>query len=216
MGDNSFRNNVPNPLFSGEELRTFKFELEKSKGKVLGNSFGKEVTVEQLPISKGIAGVSMQLEPGVMRALHWHATATERAFVVKGGVRTTVMNSAGQTEANDFEPGDIWYFPRGRAHMLECLGNEPTHFILIFDNGYFSEFGTFSITDWIGHAPKSLLAKNFDLPESAFDAFLSEEVYFGRGAIPPEQTPENLQGPRVSPPQIRAFPSKDVFIAPNE
>jgi oxalate decarboxylase len=72
MGDNSFQNNVPDPLLSGKELPTFKFELEKSKGKVLGNSFGKEVTIDQLPISKGISGVSMQLEPGVMRELHWH------------------------------------------------------------------------------------------------------------------------------------------------
>jgi hypothetical protein len=54
MGDGSFRNNVPDPLLSGKELPTFKFELEKSKGKVLGSSFGKEATVEQLPISKGI------------------------------------------------------------------------------------------------------------------------------------------------------------------
>ena len=38
--------------------------------------------------------------------------------------------------------------------MLECLGDKPCHFILIFDNGYFSEFGTFSITDWIGHTPQ--------------------------------------------------------------
>ena len=65
MSDLSFRNNVPDPLLSGKELPTFKFELEKSKGKVIGNSFGKEATVEQLPIAKGIAGVSMQLEPGV-------------------------------------------------------------------------------------------------------------------------------------------------------
>src|SRR6058998_2131608 len=96
MGDNSFRNNVPDPLLSGKELPTFKFELEKSKGKVLGNSFGKEATVEQLPISKGIAGVSMQLEPGVMRELHWHATAAEWAFVIKGRVRTTVINPRGK------------------------------------------------------------------------------------------------------------------------
>ena len=205
MGDLSFQNNVSDPLLAGKELPTFKFELEKSKGKVLGNSFGKEVTVEQLPISKGIAGVSMQLEPGVMRELHWHATAAEWAFVLKGRVRTTVINPAGQTETNDFEPGDIWYFPRGHAHVLECLGNEPTHFILIFDNGYFSEFGTFSITDWIGHAPKSLLAKNFGLPESAFDGFPTKEVYFARGAIPPEKIPENLQGPRIAPPQIHKF-----------
>jgi len=205
MGDNSFRNNVPDPLLSGKELLAFRFELEESKGKFLGNSFGKKVTVEQLPISKGIAGVSMQFEPGVMRELHWHATAAEWAFMLKGRVRTTVIIPAGQTETNDFDPGDIWYFPRGHGHVLECLGNEPTHFILIFDNGYLSEFGTFSITDWIGQAPKSLLAKNFGLPESALDGFPSEEVYFARGVIPPEQIPENLQGPRVAPPQTHKF-----------
>jgi oxalate decarboxylase len=63
-GDVTFQNNLPDPLLSGKELPNFKFELEKSKGKVIGNSFGKEATVEQLPISKRIAGVSMRLEPG--------------------------------------------------------------------------------------------------------------------------------------------------------
>ena len=205
MADISFQNNVPDLLLSGKELPTFKFELEKSKGRVLGNSFGKEATVEQLPILKGIAGVSMQLEPGVMRELHWHATAAEWAFVIRGRVRTSVINPAGQTETNDFDPGDTWYFPRGHPHMLECLGNEPTHFILIFDNGYFSEFGTFSITDWIGHAPKPLVAKNFSLPESSFDGFPRQEVYFARGTIPPDEIPENLQGLRVSPPETHKF-----------
>src|SRR2546423_15609267 len=118
MGDLSFQNNVPDPLLTGKELPSFKFELEKSKGKVLGNSFGKEVTVEQLPIWKGIDGVSMQLEPGVMRELHWQATAAERAFGLKGRVRTTGIKRAGQTENNDFLPGDIWDFSRGHAHVL--------------------------------------------------------------------------------------------------
>jgi oxalate decarboxylase len=193
-GDPSFMNNVPDPLVSGKDLPTFKFALEKSKGKVIGNSYGKEATVEQLPISKGIAGVSMKLEPGAMRELHWHATAAEWAFVIEGRVRTTVIDPQGYAETNDFNPGDIWYFPRGHGHMLECLGNEPCHFILIFDNGYFSEFGTFSISDWIGHTPKSLLAKNFGIPESAFDGFPKEEVYFARGAVPPEKPSIPLDG----------------------
>ena len=76
--------------------------------------------------------------------------------------------------------------------MLECLGDKPCHFILIFDNGYFSEFGTFSITDWLGHTPKALLAKNFGVPESAFDGFPKDEVYFARGPVPPETIPPNL------------------------
>lgn len=193
-GNASFMNNVPDPILAGKELPTFKFALEKSKGKVIGDSNGKEATVEELPISKGIAGVSMKLEPGAMRELHWHATAAEWAFVLSGRVRTTVIEPTGCAETNDFEPGDVWYFPRGHGHMLECLGNEPCHFILIFDNGYFSEFGTFSITDWIGHVPKALLSKNFGLPAEAFDNFPKEEVYFAKGDIPPEKPVAPLQG----------------------
>jgi len=65
----SFKNNVPDPLLSGKELPTFKFELEKSQGRVIEGSYGKEATVEQLPISKGIAGVSMKLEPTAASSL---------------------------------------------------------------------------------------------------------------------------------------------------
>jgi oxalate decarboxylase len=203
-GDPSFMNNVPDPALSDKELPTFKFALEQSEGKVIGNSFGKEATVTQLPISKGIAGVSMKLEPGAMRELHWHATAAEWAFVLEGRVRTTVIDPQGAAETNDFDPGDVWYFPRGHGHMLQCLGDKPCHFILIFDNGYFSEFGTFSITDWIGHTPKPLLAKNFGLPESAFDSFPKEEVYFARGKVPPKKQSVPLQGLKP-PPQTHRY-----------
>src|SRR6266852_1401338 len=203
-GDPSFMNNVPDPLLSGKDLPTFKFALEKSKAKVIGKSTAREATVEEFPISKGIAGVSMGLEPGAMRELHWHATAAEWAFVDQGRVRTTVIDPQGHSETNDFEPGDIWYFPRGHAHMLECLGDKPCHFILIFDNGYFSEFGTFSITDWVGHTSKPLLAKNFGIPESAFDGFPTKEVYFARGALPPEKPATPLEGVKL-PPQTHRY-----------
>jgi oxalate decarboxylase len=198
-GDPSFMNNVPDPLLSKKELPTFKFALEKSKAKVIGKSTAREATVEQFPISKGMAGVSMGLEPGGMRELHWHATAAEWAFVDRGRVRTTVIGPGGYTETNDFEPGDVWYFPRGHGHMLECLGDEPCHFVLIFDNGYFSEYGTFSISDWIGHTPKELLAKNFGLPASTFDGFPKKEVYFAKGAIPPAKAADPLGGGKRSP-----------------
>src|SRR5437764_11771091 len=127
-GDSSFMNNVPDPLLSGKQLPSFKFALEKSKGRVIGKSTAKQASVEELPISKGLAGVSMGIEPGGMRELHWHATAAEWAFVDKGRVRTTVLDPQGRAETNDLQPGDFWYFPRGHGHMLECLGNEHCHF----------------------------------------------------------------------------------------
>ncbi len=198
-GDSSFQNNVPDPVTSGKELPTFKFALDRSEGRVMDGSFGKEATVVQLPISKGLAGVSMRLEPGVMRELHWHATAAEWAFVTEGRVRTSVIDPYGCAETNDFAPGDIWYFPRGHGHVIQALGDRPCHFILVFDNGYFSEFGTFSITDWLGHAPPELLAKNFGLPASMFANIPKEEVYFAKGKIPPEIAPAPLQGWKTPP-----------------
>src|SRR6476646_898102 len=74
-GDPSFMNNVPDPLLSEKELTTFKFALETSEARVMGKNTAREASVRQLPISKGIAGVSMGMEPGAMRELHWHATA---------------------------------------------------------------------------------------------------------------------------------------------
>jgi oxalate decarboxylase len=197
--------NQPDPDLQGDELPTFRFALEKSEGKTLGGSYGKEATVKQLPISKGTAGVSMRLEPGVMRELHWHATAAEWAFVIEGRCRTTVIDPQGRSEINDFDPGDIWYFPRGHAHSIQCLGRQPCHFILIFDNGYFSEFGTFSVTDWIGHSPNRLLAKNLGLPESAFDQFPKGELYFARGREPPVEKPLEHRGPSAAPPETHRF-----------
>ncbi len=116
-GDTSFQNNVPDPVLAGKELPTFKFELEKSEGKVIGSSFGKEATVEQLPISKGIAGVSMKLEPGAMRELHWHATAAEWAFVLEGDVRTTVIDPQGRRRDQRLRAGRRLVLPsRPRPH----------------------------------------------------------------------------------------------------
>jgi oxalate decarboxylase len=198
-GDVSYMNNVPDPLLAEEELPTFHFALEKSEGRTQGGGVAKEATVKQLPISKGLAGVSMRLAPGVMRELHWHATAAEWAFVVSGRVRATVVDPQGRSETSDFQPGDIWYFPRGHGHVLQCLGNEPCFFILVFDNGYFSEFGTFSVSDWMGHVPARVLAKNLRVPESTFQDFPRQEVYFAKGPVPREPAAQPLQGLKPPP-----------------
>jgi len=198
-GSTSWSNNVPDPLLSAETLPDFTYDLEKSKGKEDGKgSYGKEVTVAELPISKGIAGVSMVLEPGVMRELHWHATAAEWGFVLSGNVRTTIVDPAGHQETDDFAPGDCWFFPRGHPHVLECIGDEPCHFLLVFDNGYFTEFGTFSISDWMAQVPRATLSKSLQVPEEALKDLPDGEIYFGYGEKPPVPTAEPHGGPRPS------------------
>ena len=53
--------------------------------------------------------------------------------------------------------------------------------MLVFDNGYFSEFGTFSISDWVGHTPAETLAKNFGVPAATFANLIKGEVYIAQG-----------------------------------
>src|SRR5436853_382624 len=127
-----------------EEIPTFRYALEDGpQGHVTEGGSAREATVKQLPISTGIAGVSMRLKPGGLRELHWHANAAEWAFVVKGRVRTTVIGPDGLSETNDFDPGDVWYFPRGHGHAVQNLTREEAHFLLVFDDGGFSEYRTF-------------------------------------------------------------------------
>jgi len=101
-----------------ESIPDFKFDLEAMKGWNGEAGSAKEATVAEFPVSQNIAGVSMRLKPGGIRELHWHAIAAEWAYVIRGTVLTTVIAPNGQPATDIFEPGDIWYFPKGHGHAL--------------------------------------------------------------------------------------------------
>jgi oxalate decarboxylase len=145
----------------------------------------KEATVAEFPISQSIAGVSMRLRPGGLRELHWHSLAAEWAYMLEGRCRVTVISPEGAAEAADFGPGDTWYFPRGHGHALQGLGPGDCHFLLGFDSGHFSEFGTFSVTDWMAHTPANVLSRNLRVPATGLAALPKKEVYIGVGKVPP-------------------------------
>jgi oxalate decarboxylase len=175
-----------------DEMPEIKYELEKKPLTTYTGGWSHEVTAKDFPVSKGIAGVSMTLRPGGLRELHWHANAAEWAYVISGHCRVTVIDPQGRSEIKDFGPGDVWYFPRGHGHSIQGIGNEECKFILTFDNGYFSEFSTFSISDWIAQTQSQVLSKAFGLPEAVWKAFPKKEVYIAQGNPPPalaEQIP---------------------------
>jgi oxalate decarboxylase len=183
----------PAPL-SGKELPSFRFPLGAQPAKDYDGGWAKEATVAEFPVSEKLAGVLMQLSPGALRELHWHANAAEWAYVLKGRCRVTTIDPQAHSEVVDFAAGDVWYFPRGHGHSIQGLGPDDCQFILVFDNGYFSEFGTFSITDWLGHTPAEVLAKNFGTPAAAFAAFPKREVYMAKGPLPPPLPPDPAPG----------------------
>lgn len=173
------------PTLSGTELPSFRFALGAQPVKNYDGGWAKEATVAEFPVSQKLAGVVMQLSPGALRELHWHANAAEWAYVIKGRCRVTTIDPQSHSEVVDFDAGDVWYFPRGYGHSIQGLGPDDCQFILVFDNGYFSEFGTFSISDWLGHVPAEVLAKNFGKPAATFAAFPKREIYMAKGPVPP-------------------------------
>ena len=175
------------------EMPDFRFSLDGNKPKVTSGGWAKEATVHQFPISKGIAGVHMYLNPGASRELHWHAIAAEWAYVIEGHCQTVVIEPSGASEINNFGPGDLWYFAKGHGHSIQTIGDKPCHFILSFDNGAFSEHGTFSITDWVDLTPKEMLAAEFGLPKDVFDAFPKGETYIQAGPV--IKTSDALEAP---------------------
>lgn len=166
-------------------LENFKYDLDASEGFSGEGGTAKEVTVAEFPVSTSIAAVSMILKPGAIRELHWHAIAAEWAYVISGNVRTTVLGPNGEAAEDDFGPGDIWYFPKGHPHALQGLGPGDTHFILVFDDGRFSEFGTFSITDWFSRTNPEVVARNSGLTAQTIASLPKGEVYITPGRVPP-------------------------------
>src|SRR5579863_3292872 len=63
---------------------------------------------------------------------------------------------------------DLWNFPSGIPHSIQGLEPDGTEFLLVFDDGAFSEFDTFLVTQWMAHTPVDVLAKNFQVSASAF------------------------------------------------
>lgn len=166
-------------------LPSFKFRLENEVPRVSAGGTAREATVSKFPASTGIAGVSMRCEPGGLRELHWHANAAEWAYVVSGTCRTTIVHPDGTQATDDFGPGDVWYFPRGYAHAIEGTGTEPCHFILVFDNGAFSENATFSLSDWLHCTPRHIVRAHLGLSDADMDRLPKGEAYIPLGPVAP-------------------------------
>ena len=113
-----------------------------------------------------LAGVNMRLKPGGIRELHWHKEA-EWAFMLAGRARITAIDAEGRNFIDDVGEGDLWNFPAGMPHSIQGL-EEGCEFLLVFDNGEFSENETFLITDWFAHTPRTSWPRTSACPRRAF------------------------------------------------
>ncbi|RPD75292.1 Bicupin, oxalate decarboxylase/oxidase [Lentinus tigrinus ALCF2SS1-7] len=185
------------PTTDHGEIPNAKWPFSLSHNRLQTGGWAREQNVNAMPIATSIAGVNMRLEAGSIRELHWHKTS-EWAFILKGSVQITAVNSDGQNFIGTVNPGDLWFFPAGMPHSLQATAASPdgAEFLLVFPDGGFSEDSTFLLTDWLAHVPKEVIAKNFQTSISAFDHLVDQELYIFPSTPPPpnEQPPKSPQG----------------------
>ena len=174
--------NTPPPTDHGDVVPIwYSFDLVKKR--VEEGGWTHEVTQRELPSSKDIAGVQMRLTAGSYREMHWH-TADEWAYVLYGNARVTVMNPDGTMFIGDVSEGDLWIFPAGFPHSIQGLGPDGTEFLLVFNQGNFSEDGTMLLSEWVAHTPPEVLAKNTGLDKSVFARTPGAPLYIFPGNLP--------------------------------
>lgn len=175
--------NVP-PATDDGSVQTFKYPFSLSQKRLHKGGWSRQVTVRELPISKSMAGVDMRLTAGGVRELHWH-TASEWAFMLYGSARITAIDAKGRSFVADVGEGDLWYFPTGIPHSIQGLNPDGARFLLVFNDGNFSEYGTVLLSDWMAHTPREVLAKNFRVSEHALAKLPREELFIFQSQVPP-------------------------------
>ena len=138
------------------------------------------------PLSKTVAAAHLSLQPGAMREMHWHPTADEWSFFIKGRARVTIFASEGNARTFDYGPGDVGIVPKNMGHFIENLSDdEDVEILEIFRS---DEFLDFSLFDWMASTPRRMVAEHlFQGDKDRQDKFLGalEKGVDEFGAIDP-------------------------------
>ena len=143
--------------------------------------------------------------------MHWH-TADEWAYVLYGNARVTVMQPDGNQFIGDVSEGDLWIFPAGRPHSIQGLGPDGTEFLLVFNQGMFSEDGTMLLAETVAHMPLEVLSKNMHLDKSVFEQTPGAPLYIFSVSLPNslEQDKEEIGDGPVAAKQQYTFHLKSM------
>lgn len=174
-------------------VSNMKFSFSDTHNRLEKGGYAREVTVRELPISENLASVNMRLKPGAIRELHWHKEA-EWAYMIYGSARVTIVDEKGRSFIDDVGEGDLWYFPSGLPHSIQAL-DEGAEFLLVFDNGSFSENSTFQLTDWLAHTPKEVIAANFGVTKEEIANLPGKEKYIFENQLPGSLKDDIVEGP---------------------
>jgi oxalate decarboxylase len=181
------------PETDAGSVPNLRFAFADARRRVEDGGWAREVTQRELPVATTLAGVNMALEPGAVRELHWHKQA-EWAYMLSGGARITALDAAGHAFVDDVGEGDLWFFGPGVPHSIQAL-RDGCEFLLVFDDGGFSEDATFLLTDWLAHTPREVVARSLGVSEPELQGLPDGERYIFPAPVPPVPAAERPVGP---------------------
>jgi oxalate decarboxylase len=159
------------------------YSFDLAAKRMQGGGWTHQVTERELPQSKELAGVNMRLTAGSFRELHWHL-ADEWAIMLTGKARISVMQPDGKMFIDDIGVGDLWYFPAGFPHSIQGLEGEGCEFLLVFDQGNFSEDDTFLLSEFLAHTPPEVVQKNMAWSRQEWNQLPPTELYIFQAPLP--------------------------------
>jgi oxalate decarboxylase len=197
--------NTPPPTDSGD-VGPIWYSFDLTHKRVQEGGWTHQVTQRELPSSKDIAGVNMRLTSGSFRELHWH-TADEWAIMLDGNARVTLLNPDGTIFIDDVAKGDLWYFPAGHPHSIQGLAPNGCEFLLVFNQGLFSEDNTFLPSEWLAHTPAEVMTKNFGFDKATIAKLPKSALYIFPADLPKSLAEDRaaVGGPSVQSPVQYTF-----------
>jgi oxalate decarboxylase len=204
--DENPSSNMPPPTDHGD-IGPIWYSFDLAHKRLQDGGWTHEVNSKVLPTSTDLAGVNMRLTAGSFRELHWH-TADEWAIMLYGNARVTVMNPDGTMFIDDVGKGDLWLFPAGFPHSIQGLNPDGCEFLLVFDQGSFSEDGTFLLSETIAHTPRKVLAQNFGLNLDVIEKIVKKPslyIFPANLPLPLAQDKAAIGGQRVASPLKYTF-----------
>src|SRR6266446_5568441 len=166
-------------------VQNFKYPFSFANKRTYEGGWSREVTVRELPVSKTLAGVNMRLTAGGFRELHWH-TSGEWAIMLYGTARITAIDLDGKSFVAEF--------------------------MLVFDDGDFSESETVLLSDAVAHIPPEVLSKNFGVSEQALKNLPKQELFIFQADAPSSLGSDQkaAAGTRGRSPQNFAFRTMEM------
>jgi oxalate decarboxylase len=181
--DENPNSNLPPPTDHGD-IGPIWYSFDLARKRVEEGGWTHQVTQRELPTSTDLTGVNMRITRGSFRELHWH-TADEWAFMLYGNARVTVLNPDGTMFIDDVSKGDLWFFPAGYPHSNQGLGpDDGCEFLLVFNQGMFSEDNTILISARVAHTPPEILTRNSNLDRSDIAKLPTGKLYIFPADLP--------------------------------